>query len=108
MLYTLTSSTVLLVAIQVMDGIGAGIFGVVSVLVIADLTCGTGRFNVTLGAIAAAVGTGASLSQVIAGGIVHHAGFRAGFLFLSAVALVAFALLYFCMPETRNLRMEKE
>jgi MFS family permease len=34
-LYTLTSNTALLVAIQVMDGIGAGIFGVVSVLVIA-------------------------------------------------------------------------
>ncbi len=108
LLYSLTSSTPLLVAIQVMDGIGAGIFGVVSVLVIADLTRGTGRFNLTLGAVAAAVGIGASLSQVIAGGIVHHAGFRAGFLFLSAVALVAFALLYCCVPETRDLRMENE
>jgi hypothetical protein len=36
-LYTLTSNTALLVAIQIMDGVGAGIFGVVSVLVIADL-----------------------------------------------------------------------
>ena len=35
--------------------IGAGIFGVVSVLVIADLTRGTGRFNLTLGAITTAV-----------------------------------------------------
>jgi predicted MFS family arabinose efflux permease len=107
-LYTLTSNTVLLVAIQVMDGIGAGIFGVVSVLVVADLTRGTGRFNLTLGAIAAAVGTGASLSQVIAGSIVHHAGFRAGFLFLSAIALAAFTLLYRWMPETRDLRLEHE
>ncbi|MGC2250174.1 MAG: MFS transporter, partial [Acidobacteriaceae bacterium] len=37
-LYTLTSKSALLVAIQVLDGIGAGIFGVVSVLVVADLT----------------------------------------------------------------------
>jgi len=73
-LYTLTSNTELLVAIQVLDGIGAGIFGVVSVLVIADLTRGTGRFNLTLGAITTAVGIGASLSQVIAGGIVHRVG----------------------------------
>ncbi len=44
-LYTLTHDTVALVAIQILDGVGAGIFGVVSVLVIADLTKGTGRFN---------------------------------------------------------------
>jgi predicted MFS family arabinose efflux permease len=101
-LYTLTSKTALLVAIQVMDGVGAGIFGVVSVLVIADLTRGTGRFNLTLGAITTAVGIGAALSQVIAGSIVHRVGFRAGFLFLAAVASAAFAILYFFMPETRN------
>ena len=107
-LYTLTSNTALLVAIQVMDGIGAGIFGVVSVLVIADLTRGTGRFNLTLGAIATAVGIGAALSQVIAGSIVHHLGYRAGFLFLAGVASAAFAILYFFMPETRNTRLATE
>jgi len=101
LLYTLTAKTSLLIAIQIMDGIGAGIFGVVSVLVIADLTRGTGRFNLALGAVTTAVGIGASLSQVIAGSIVHHAGFRIGFLFLSAVAAAALAILYFFMPETR-------
>ena len=107
-LYTLTSNTALLVAIQVMDGVGAGIFGVVSVLVIADLPRGNGRFNLTLGAITTAVGIGAALSQVIAGSIVHHVGFRAGFLFLAGVAATAFAILYFFMPETRNIRLAKE
>jgi predicted MFS family arabinose efflux permease len=107
-LYTLTSNAALLVTIQVLDGVGAGIFGVVSVLVIADLTRGTGRFNLTLGAISTAVGIGASLSQVIAGGIVHHVGYRAGFLFLAGVASAAFAILYFFMPETRNTRLLKE
>jgi MFS family permease len=107
-LYTLTSNTALLVAIQIMDGIGAGIFGVVSVLVIADLTRGTGRFNLTLGAITTAVGIGAALSQVIAGSIVHHVGFRAGFLFLAGVASAAFAILYLFMPETRNIRLAKK
>jgi predicted MFS family arabinose efflux permease len=107
-LYTLTSNTALLVAIQIMDGVGAGIFGVVSVLVIADLTRGTGRFNLTLGAITTAVGIGAALSQVIAGSIVHHMGFRAGFLFLAGVAAAAFAILYFFMPETRNIQLAKE
>lgn len=101
-LYTLTRNTELLVAIQILDGIGAGIFGVVSVLVIADLTRGTGRFNLTLGAISTAVGIGASLSQVIAGSIVHRAGPHAGFLFLAGVASAAFAILFFFMPETRD------
>jgi len=103
-LYTLTSNTALLVAIQILDGIGAGIFGVVSVLVIADLTRGTGRFNLTLGAITTAVGIGAALSQGIAGSIVHHLGARAGFLFLAAVASAAFAILYVFMPETGSSR----
>ena len=108
LLYTLTSSTALLVAIQILDGVGAGIFGVVSVLVIADLTRGTGRFNLTLGAITTAVGIGAALSQVIAGSIVHHMGFRTGFLFLSGVASAALAILYFFMPETQNIRLATE
>ena len=51
-LYTVTGNTVALVAIQILDGVGEGIFGVVFVLVIADLTKGSGRFNVTLGATA--------------------------------------------------------
>ena len=76
----------------------------VSVLVIADLTQGSGRFNITLGAIATAVGIGAALSQTIAGSIVHHLGSNAGFLFLAAVAATAFGILYFFMPETRDKR----
>ena len=101
-LYTLTGSTISLVAIQVLDGVGAGIFGVVSVLVIADLTRGTGRFNLTLGAISTAVGIGASLSQVIAGSIVHRFSFNAGFLFLAAIGGIAVLILYRFMPETRD------
>jgi MFS family permease len=101
-LYTLTSSTSLLVGIQVLDGVGAAIFGVVSVLVIADLTRGTRRFNLTCGAVTTAVGIGAALSQSIAGGIVHRFGYRWGFLFLAAVAAIAFGLLWLAMPETRD------
>jgi MFS family permease len=100
-LYTVTNAASSLVAIQVLDGIAAAIFGVVSVLVIADLTKGTGRFNLTLGAVTTAVGIGAALSQSIAGGIVHRFGYHAGFLFLAAVAAAAFVLLWIAMPETR-------
>jgi predicted MFS family arabinose efflux permease len=100
LLYTLTHDTTALVAIQILDGVGAAIFGIVSVLVIADLTQGTGRFNLTQGAIGAAVGSGASLSQVAAGSIAHHLGNNAAFLFLALVASLALAILFFFMPET--------
>jgi predicted MFS family arabinose efflux permease len=100
LLYTLTHHVALLVAIQILDGIGAGIFGVVSVLVIADLTSGTGRFNLTQGLIATAVGIGASLSQTVAGAIVHHLGYSPGFLFLAIVAAIALAIFWWFMPET--------
>jgi MFS family permease len=59
-LYTLTNATDALIVIQILDGIAAAIFGVVSVLVIADLTEGTGRFNLALGVVTTAVGTGAT------------------------------------------------
>lgn len=102
LLYTVTNSAHTLVAIQILDGVAAAIFGVVSVLVIADLTKGTGRFNLTLGAVTTAVGIGAALSQSIAGGIVHRFGYHAGFLFLAAVAAAALAILWIAMPETRD------
>jgi predicted MFS family arabinose efflux permease len=101
-LYTLTHHTGLLIAIQLLDGLAAVVFGVVSVLVIADLTRGTGRFNLAQGAIATAVGIGASLSQGIAGRIAHRAGYSAAFLFLAAVAAAGLALFWLAMPETKN------
>ncbi len=105
-LYTMTNNSTLLIAIQILDGVAGAIFSVVSVLVIADLTRGTGRFNVTLGAMTTAASVGAALSQSIAGTIVHHFSFRAGFQFLASIAMVAYAVLYVFMPETRDHRSD--
>jgi predicted MFS family arabinose efflux permease len=99
-LYTLSDNPYYLVGVQLMDGIGAAIFGVVSVLVIADLTRGTGRFNFTQGVVATATGLGASLSNGITGFIVQRAGFNAAFLFLAGVAAFALGIFWFFMPET--------
>ena len=51
-----------LIGVQVLDGVGAGIFGALAPLVIADIMRGTGRYNLALGAIATVQGIGASLS----------------------------------------------
>ncbi|WP_435018138.1 MFS transporter [Tundrisphaera sp. TA3] len=101
-LYTFTANPYLLVGIQLLDGIGAGVFGVVSVLVVADLTRGTGRFNLTQGALATATGLGAALSNVLTGYVVKAAGFDAGFLTLAAIAAVGLGFFAALMPETRR------
>jgi MFS family permease len=103
-LYTLTADPIALIAVQVLDGVGAGIFGVASVLVVADLTRGTGRFNLTNGAIGTATSLGASLSHVVSGLIVQHVGYDAAFLALSAVASIAVGCLWIAMPETSDAR----
>jgi MFS family permease len=86
--------------VQLLDGVGAGIFGALFPLVVADLTRGTGRFNVSQGAIATAQGIGASLSNTVAGLIIVWAGYSAAFLFLGGVAAIAFLLYWLAMPET--------
>ena len=83
-LYTLSDNPFWLVGVQMLDGIGAGIFGALFPLVVADLTRGTGRFNVSQGAITTALGIGAALSTTFAGVIVVKAGYSAAFLFLAA------------------------
>lgn len=101
-LYTLTHAAGLLIAIQLLDGVANCVFVVVSVLVIADRTRGTGHFNLAAGALATTVGIGAALSNAIGGTVAQHYGFAASFLFLAAIALLAFAVMWFAVPETRR------
>ncbi len=99
-LYTLSDDAAWLIGVQLLDGVGAGIFGAITPLVIADLMRGTGRFNVAQGAVATVQGVGASLSGLVAGIIVDHFGYSAVFLTSGAVACAAFAALFLAMPET--------
>ncbi|MDZ7966905.1 MAG: MFS transporter [Nostoc sp. DedSLP03] len=101
-LYTLSGNPYFLVSVQILDGIAGGIFGVLSVLMVADLTKGTGRFNVTQGMLNTAIGIGAGLSNVLAGFVVKSAGYNVGFLILAAIAVVALAVFWFCVPETKT------
>jgi MFS family permease len=101
LLYTVSHAPHWLLPLQVLDGIGAGVFGVMQVLVVADLTRGTGRFNLTLGALGTAVGIGAALSNLVAGFVVKHAGYDAAFLAMGGISLAALAVFALCTPETR-------
>jgi len=103
-LYTLSGNPIYLTGVQLLDGIGAGIFGVMSVLIISDLTRGTGRFNFVQGLVATATGLGASLSNSVAGFIVQRAGYNVAFLALAGIASIALAIFATAMPETKRRR----
>lgn len=100
-LFCLTNSPAGVVGIQVLDGVAAGIFGVISIIIAADVMRGTGRFNFAQGLVALATGVGSGMSNFLAGYIVQFFGFTAGFLSLAAIALGGLALFALAMPETR-------
>lgn len=99
-LYTLSDDKAWLVGVQLLDGIGAGIFGAIFPVIVADLMRDTGRFNVAQGAIITAQSIGAALSTTLAGVVVVKAGYAAAFLTLGAVAAVGFAVCWLFLPET--------
>ncbi len=102
LLYTLSNDSAWLIAVQLLDGVGAGIWGVLTPLVVADVMSGTGRYNFALGVVATAQGIGASLSGLAAGLVVDHFGCDAAFVIAAAVAFLALAVLGLAMPETRG------
>jgi len=102
LLYCFSDNAAWLIGVQLLDGIGAGIFGAITPLLIADLMRGTGRYNLAQGAVATAQGLGASLSGLAAGVIVDHAGYSSAFLTFGAAACVALAALVLAMPETAD------
>jgi MFS family permease len=100
-LYTVVRGDAALIAVQVLDGVANVIFGVVSVLVVADRTRGTGRFNLAQGALASFVGIGAALSTTYGGFLIQRFSYNASFLGLAGAGLLAFCMLLLFFPETR-------
>jgi MFS family permease len=101
-LYTFSDNSFWLIGVQLLDGVGAGIFGALAPLVVADIMRGTGRYNLALGAIATVQGIGASVSGLFAGEIVDHFGYSATFLTLAAAAAAAVTVFGLAMPETKT------
>ena len=100
-LFATVSDPYVLVAIQLLDGITATVMSVMVPLTIADLTRGTGRFNLTQGLIGTMMGVGASLSPTLAGYVTDRFGSPAAFSALAAIATIGLVLVALRMPETR-------
>jgi MFS family permease len=90
----------LLVAVQLLDGVCASVFGVLVPLTIADITRGTGRFNLAQGIVGSGIGIGASLSTTLAGWMSDRLGSSVAFLGLACIGAAGLVLTALLMPET--------
>jgi MFS family permease len=100
LIFAWTTDPSILIVAQLLDGISATMLGVLTALIVADLTAGTGRFNLAQGFVGTTSGVGASLSTTLSGLLAGSLGRAAGFLGIAAVALVAVLLLWLLLPET--------
>ncbi|BAT58858.1 major Facilitator Superfamily protein [Variibacter gotjawalensis] len=103
LLLALVSDPILVIAIQIFDAVSAAIFGVLTPLIIADVTRGTGRFNLAQGVVGTAVGIGASLSGVLAGYSADHIGNPLTFIGMAGIGVFGLLAIWAFMPETREL-----
>jgi len=101
LLFAVTIDPSLLIFIQLLDGVSGSILGVLTALIVADLTNGTGRFNLAQGFIGTFAGIGATLSTTFFGLIVGNFGSAIGFLSIAAAALTAVFLTWLLMPESK-------
>jgi MFS family permease len=93
-----------LVAVQVLDGICAAVFGVLVPLTIADIARGTGRFNLAQGIVGTGIGIGASLSTTLGGWMSDRLGSGSAFLGLAAIGGLGLVLVWLLMPETMETK----
>lgn len=107
-LFSVTSDPSMLVVIQVLDGITAAVFGVMIPLIVADVTYGSGHFNLAQGIVGTATGIGASLSPALAGYASDHFGHGFAFMGLGSVAIVGLVLIWIAMPETKAALSREE
>eukprot|EP00594_Rhizosolenia_setigera_P002511 CAMPEP_0178946760 /NCGR_PEP_ID=MMETSP0789-20121207/4464_1 /TAXON_ID=3005 /ORGANISM="Rhizosolenia setigera, Strain CCMP 1694" /LENGTH=390 /DNA_ID=CAMNT_0020626787 /DNA_START=271 /DNA_END=1443 /DNA_ORIENTATION=+ len=93
-----------LLSTQIFDGLGGGFFGLLHPYIVADITFGTGRFNLIMGLTASSFGLGATMSNFLGQLVVEHFGHEwslTGSLILSFIPIIIFQLF---MPETMNER----
>ena len=102
-LFAFVGNPLAFLLIQLLDVITAAVLGVLTGVVIADVTKGTGRFNLAQGIFGTIMGVGASLSPTLTGLIVDHFGTSVGFISLAAEGLLAFVVLAVFLPETKDL-----
>jgi MFS family permease len=99
--YTFVSNPRAVVWLQGLDGVGAGIYGVVVIALAADLTKGKGRFNTLAGLFATALAIGGVAGPLAGGLLVQHLGFKITFYVFAVLALIGAMVFASFVPETK-------
>ncbi len=100
LLATLSHSPWALIAIEVLDGVGAGIISVAGPAAVADLTYGGGRTQTAMGALGTMQSLASAISASAAGFVVVRMGWTAAYGMLALVPLAGIALL--CTIQLRD------
>jgi len=101
LLFVLVSSSSLLIAVQLLDGISGAVRTVLVAVVVADLTTGTGRFNLARGAVGLAIAIAAAISTTAFGFVAQEMGRWAAFLSMAAVAAAGGLVIWLFLNETK-------
>jgi MFS family permease len=100
LLSTTTNYGFLLVG-QLLGGLASAIVEVLIIVIITDVTAGTGRFNLVGGTVTMLMGTAGAISVAASGFIFHTAGHTLVFLIFGALAGMATILAWLLVPETK-------
>jgi MFS family permease len=101
LLFAFVTDPSLMIVIQLLDGITGAVVTVLTILIIADLTSGTGRFNLTQGVVGTLIGLAAAISTTVMGFIVERLGDTVGFLSMAGITCVGLAALWRFLPESK-------
>ena len=100
-LFAVNTTYPMLIVGQFLGGVSAAAVTVLTVLMVADLTTGTGRFNLIQGFIGTVIAIAAAISTGGSGFVFQHLGHLYGFLILAAIAVGATLLLWTALTETK-------
>jgi MFS family permease len=101
LLFTVVSDPYIMLIVQVLDGVTGAAVTVLTILVITDLTIGSGRFNLAQGALGTVMSAASAIGTGMIGFIVQRAGDTVGFLCMAAIIILGTALLFAFLPETK-------
>jgi MFS family permease len=101
LLFAFVTDPSLMIVIQLLDGITGAVVTVLTILIIADLTTGTGRFNLTQGVVGTMIGLAAAISTTVMGFIVERLGDTVGFLTMAGITCMGLVALWRFLPESK-------
>ena len=101
-LTALSTAPAYLLAVQLFGGVGKGLFAALTPIWLADTTRGTGRYNLSQGAMATMGGLGATTSGLASELMVAHLGYAAAFVGCGMIGAAAVALLWLGLPQQQS------